>query len=54
MKKDRRRPAFFLSTPTWNYLDGDTEAAIEGADEAGLMMVVLPPPTPNQWATARP
>jgi hypothetical protein len=38
-----------------NYLEGDTEAAIDGALDAGLlMMVVLPPPAPNQWATARP
>jgi hypothetical protein len=52
MKKDRHRPVFSLLA--WNYLDGETEAAIEGAFDAGLLMMVVLPPTPNQWAYAKP
>ncbi len=35
-------------------VEAEAEAAIDGAVDGGLITIVLPPPTPNQCATANP
>src|SRR5712691_2511809 len=51
-KKTGARAGLFLSWLPRNDQEGETEDEAEGASEgafdAGLMMVVLPPPAPNQ------